>query len=69
MDNTIKTYFINLESEDKALQYEAFMAIMEATKEEVDWAYEVWDELVAGLTSPDNHKRSRYAQFLAQFSD
>jgi hypothetical protein len=30
--------------------YEAFTAILATTKEQVDWAYEVWDELVDWLT-------------------
>lgn len=68
MDNAMQINFGNLESEDKNLQYEAFMNIIEATKKEVDWTYEVWDELITGLTSPDNHKRSRYAQFLCNLA-
>lgn len=68
MDHAMQTNFNNLESEDKNLQYEAFMNIIEATKEEVDWAYDVWDELLARLTSPDNHKRSRSAQFLSNLA-
>ncbi|RDW15777.1 hypothetical protein CWR48_18770 [Oceanobacillus arenosus] len=68
MDTAMQANFDNLESEDKNLQYQAFMNIIEATKQEVDWAYEVWDVLIIGLTSPDNHKRSRYAQFLANLA-
>ncbi|AXI10891.1 hypothetical protein CV093_20495 [Oceanobacillus sp. 143] len=68
MDKAMQTNFNNLESEDKNLQYEAFMNILDATKEEVEWAYEVWDELLAGLTSSNNHKRSRYAQFLSNLA-
>ena len=68
MDNTIQDYFINLESKDKDVQYESFNHILAATKEEVDWAYEVWDQLVEGLTDSDNHKRSRYAQFLSNLA-
>ena len=65
MHSTIQTYFANLNNEDKQVQYEAFMQLLAAIEVEVDWAYEVWDELVAGLTSSDNHTRSRYAQLLA----
>lgn len=65
MDHTIQNHFENLNSEDKNEQYEAFNHIIAATNDEVDWAYEVWDELVAGLSSTNNHKRSRYAQFLS----
>ncbi|QUW22798.1 hypothetical protein JSQ81_04220 [Sporosarcina sp. Marseille-Q4063] len=65
MDKIMKANFENLEGPDKELQYEAFTAILAATQEKVDWAYEVWDELVDWLTDADNHRRSRAAQFLA----
>ena len=61
----MKQNFTDLQDKDKTKQYEAFHNIIEAIKEPVDWAYEVWDELVSGLTSKDNHTRSRTAQFLA----
>ena len=57
--------FENLEGPDKNLQYEAFTNILAATKEKVDWAYEVWDQLIEWLTDADNHRRSRAAQFLS----
>ncbi|MCY8856330.1 hypothetical protein [Bacillus atrophaeus] len=65
MDSIIKTYFENLEAKDKNLQIEAFQNIINATKGKVDWAYEVWDQLLEWLTDPDNHRRARAAQFLA----
>ncbi|SEP60025.1 hypothetical protein SAMN05216232_0307 [Virgibacillus subterraneus] len=68
MDNTIQTYFENLQSGDKNLQYEAFNNILDATKVEVDWAYEVWDQLVVDLTNSDNHERARAAQFLCSLA-
>ncbi|MGZ9794068.1 hypothetical protein [Bacillus atrophaeus] len=65
MDSIIKTYFENLEAKDKNLQIEAFQNIINATKGKVDWAYEVWDQLLEWLTDPDTHRRARAAQFLA----
>ena len=65
MDSATRTYFANLEAKDKDVQYEAFTTIIASTKEEVDWAYEVWDQLRDWLTDSDNHRRSRAAQFLA----
>ncbi|QUF67239.1 hypothetical protein [Bacillus atrophaeus] len=65
MDSIIKTYFENLEAKDRSLQIEAFQNIINATKGKVDWAYEVWDQLLEWLTDPDNHRRARAAQFLA----
>lgn len=65
MNESIRSYFKNLEATDKQLQYEAFQKIINATSEQVDWAYEVWDELVSWLGDADNHKRARGAQILA----
>lgn len=65
VDSVTRSYFANLEAKDKDVQFEAFNNIIAATKEEVDWAYEVWDELKEWLTDTDNHRRSRAAQFLA----
>ncbi|MGP4107865.1 hypothetical protein [Virgibacillus sp. L01] len=68
MDSTIQTYFANLQSDDKNLQYEAFNNIIDATKVEVDWAYEIWGQLVDDLTHPNNHQRARAAQFLCSLA-
>ena len=65
MDSATRTYFANLEAKDKDVQYEAFTTIIAVIKEEVDWAYEVWDQLRDWLTDSDNRRRSRAAQFLA----
>lgn len=68
MDPKVQTYFEDLESKDKNLQYEAFNYIISATKEKVDWAYEVWDRLKLELTNRGNHQRSRAAQFLSNLA-
>ncbi|SER57182.1 hypothetical protein [Psychrobacillus sp. OK032] len=68
MDQTTQTHYENLEAKNKDLQYEAFDYIKAVTKERVDWAYEVWDQLKEWLTDPDNHRRSRAAQFLANLA-
>ncbi|MFD2046540.1 hypothetical protein ACFSTA_19555 [Ornithinibacillus salinisoli] len=68
MESKMQTYFKDLESKDKTVQYEAYNHIMEATRKEVDWAYEVWDSLIDDLTNKDNHRRSRAAQFLANLA-
>lgn len=68
MDSKTQSYFENLESKDKELQFEAYNNIIEATKGEVNWAYEVWDQLKEWLTDADNHRRSRAAQFLANLA-
>ncbi|MDV2582044.1 hypothetical protein [Alkalibacillus haloalkaliphilus] len=65
MDHITKSCFKNLESRDKNLQYEAFQNIIHATNERVDWAYEVWDQLLDWLTDSDHHRRARAGQFLS----
>ncbi|MDV2686032.1 hypothetical protein RYX56_16815 [Alkalihalophilus lindianensis] len=68
MNPTIQRYFTDLESPDKQAQYEAYQHLIEATRTEVDWAYEVWDQLKEDLTNKDAHKRSRAAQFLSHLA-
>lgn len=68
MDSLTRSFFENLEAKDKNLQYEAFQNILAATNTEVDWAYEVWDELREWLTGRDVHRRARAAQFLSSLA-
>ncbi len=68
MDDITQSYFENLEAENKDAQFEAFGNIVAATSIEVDWAYEVWDQLKGWLTDSDNHRRSRGAQFLCRLA-
>ena len=68
MDATIKQQFENSQSKDKDLMYESYQNIMAATEQEVDWAYEVWDDLLERLSYKDNHQRSRAAQYLANLA-
>jgi len=68
MDAKVQGYFDDLESKDKGIQYEAYKNILTVTKKEVDWAYEVWDQLLQDLTNGDHHKRSRAAQFFANLA-
>jgi len=58
MDKITRTNLDNLRSEDKALQNKAFFYILEATDKPVDWAYDVWDEMVVTLSHKDNHQRA-----------
>lgn len=41
---------------------------MPAAEQKVDWAYEVWDEVVAQLHSPDNHNRAIAGQLLPRLA-
>jgi hypothetical protein len=68
MDNKTRKHFDNLRSEERELQNQAFFYLLEATEKPVDWAYEVWDELVKDLSHKDNHRRAIAAQILCRLS-
>lgn len=68
MDSQIKLEFEKSKSGDKDERYEAYHNILQVTEQKVDWAYEVWDQLVEDLTHKDNHQRSRAAQYLANLA-
>lgn len=68
MDSMIKMLFEKLRDEDKDMQYEALMKLFDITKEKVNWAYEVWDQLLKDLTEGDNHQRSRAVQLLCNLA-
>jgi hypothetical protein len=68
MDQTTRIEIDNIHSTDKDLQNAAYSAVMEATDKPVDWAYEVWDEMVASLNDKDNHVRAIAAQVLCNLA-
>ena len=68
MDRTTQSHLVNLWSTDRQLQNEAFTFILKQTDQPVDWAYEVWDELLANLTHKDNHNRAIAAQVLSNLA-
>lgn len=64
MDRAIQEQFDGLYSEDRQVQYQSHMNILETAKQPVDWAYDIWDSLKEDLLAPDAHQRSRAAQYL-----
>jgi hypothetical protein len=68
MDSQIKKELERSKSKDKEERYQAYCNILKATEQKVDWAYEVWDQLVEDLSHKDNHQRSRAAQYLANLA-
>src|SRR5262245_28613751 len=68
MDENIKTNIANIHSDDRDLQGKAFSSVLEATERPVDWAYEVWDDLVKTLSDGDNRERSIAAQILCNLA-
>jgi hypothetical protein len=68
MDSKTQKHLQNLRSEDRTLQNEAFSSLLKKTEKTVDWAYDVWDQLVEGLRHKDNHVRAISAQVLANLA-
>jgi hypothetical protein len=68
MDKTVRTQIDNIRFEDGDLQNKAFTYILKVTDKPVDWAYEVWDEMVDGLKHKDNHVRAISAQVLSNLA-
>jgi hypothetical protein len=68
MDKRTRTHLDNIHSKDKELQNKAYFYILNITEKPVDWAYDVWDEMMAGLTNSDNHVRAIAAQVLCNLA-
>ncbi|MHA6297755.1 hypothetical protein [Devosia sp. CAU 1758] len=60
--------FEALWSRDRAAQNAAYAAILPMAEAPLDWAYEVWDEVVARLASADNHDRAIAGQLLPRLA-
>jgi hypothetical protein len=58
----------DLRSSDKDRQNAAFVALEEATQEPVDWAYEIWGDLLRLLGEGDNRQRAIAAQILSNLA-
>jgi hypothetical protein len=54
-----------LRSSGQDRQNQALQALLKATDSAVDWAYEVWDDLLRMLVDGDNRQRSIAAQVLS----
>jgi len=68
MDEITRMNLDHLRSEDRDLQNKAFFYILDATEKPVEWAYEVWDDMVNGLRHKDNHVRAIAAQVLCNLA-
>jgi hypothetical protein len=68
MDEAVRAAMADIHSGDRAVQGMAFQTLMEATDRPVNWAYEVWDELLDTLTNTDNHQRAIGAQLLCNLA-
>ena len=68
MNAAIRKQLDNIRSKDPHVQNAAFSALLRATDKPVDWAYEVWDDLVQMLSDKDNHVRAIGAQLLCNLA-
>lgn len=68
MASTVPANFGDLWSTDRALQNQAYNEILQITSTPVDWAYAVWDEVLANLQHKDNHNRSIAGQVLCNLA-
>jgi HEAT repeat protein len=68
LNAAIRKHIKNVRSKDGQAQNAAFLALMKASDRRVDWAYEVWDDLVQMLTDKDNHVRAIGAQVLCNLA-
>ena len=68
MDAITRGHCLNIHSPDREVQGAAYSALMEATRQPVDWAYDVWDQLVLALGDKDGRKRSIAVQLLCSLA-
>jgi hypothetical protein len=60
----LESSLADLHSADANRQTKAFQFFMAATKEPVDWAYDVWDDFMGTMRNGDNRQRAIAAQVL-----
>lgn len=68
MEKELQAKVEQLRSDDADIRYQAFLALLQAAKAPVDWAYEVWDELLDHTRSKNNHLRTIAVQLLCQLA-
>src|SRR5258708_25139785 len=68
MDQITRTNLENIRSKDKELQNKAFVGVLDVTDKPVDWAYDIWDDLVTTLRHKDNRQRAIAAQVLCNLA-
>lgn len=68
MDATTRAQYDNLYVQDGDLRYAALNYMLRAIEQPVDWAYEVWDDLLAHLQHKNNHVRAIAPQVLCNLA-
>jgi hypothetical protein len=65
MNPEIRYHLDTIKGKDKTLRYDSYQFLINATKEKVNWAYEVWNELLDMAQNGDNHQRTIAVQLLS----
>lgn len=68
MEASVHQHIENIRSNDKHRQNQSYETLLQETNEVVDWAYDVWDDLLNLLKTGDNHQRSIAAQVLSNLT-
>ncbi|MET0636045.1 MAG: hypothetical protein ABWZ25_08440 [Chitinophagaceae bacterium] len=68
MDELSRQYYSDLKSNDPNVRYEGYKYLMKETQNQVDWTYEVWDDLVELTRTGDNHERAIATQLLTNLA-
>ncbi len=58
MDKIIADTFEKLSSTNDKVRFDALQNILSMTEDKVDWAYEVWDDLLGKLDDQNSYQRS-----------
>ncbi len=68
MNQEIKELFAKLYEKDDEIRYPAFLKACELTGQNVDWVYEVWDQLTGMLRDENSFQRNITIKLLCNLS-
>jgi hypothetical protein len=68
MEQSIRANFDQLHSKNAEARTEAYQKAIALTNTPVDWAYEVWEELLDMTRNGDNHQRTIAVQLLCNMA-
>ena len=68
MEADLRAKADRLHSKDAEARYAAFQELLALAKSPVDWAYDVWDELITMTRKGDNHQRTIAVQLLCELA-
>lgn len=68
MDAHTRQQLDYLHADDADLRYQAYQHVMSLTQQPVNWAYEVWDDLLQQLKHSNNHQRAIASQVLSNLA-